>query len=59
MSVSGWRYALTQSTRMPRCTPARGQAYFDYACPLSGSVEPLQLRFDAHFVRSGKLPSDP
>ena len=25
--------------------PARGQAYFDYACPLSGSVEPLQLRF--------------
>ena len=39
--------------------PARGQAYFDYACPLSGSVEPLQLRFDAHFVRSGKLPSDP
>ena len=39
--------------------PARGQAYFDYACPLSGSVEPLQLRFDAHFVRSGKLPADP
>lgn len=39
--------------------PARGQAYFDYACPLSGSVEPLQLRFDPHLFRLGKLPSDP
>ncbi len=39
--------------------PVRGQAHFDYTCPLSGSVEPPQFRFDAHLVRFGKLPSDP
>ena len=39
--------------------PRRGQAYFDDACPLSRSVDPLQLRFDARLFRFGKLPSDP
>lgn len=39
--------------------PVRGQAHFDDTCPLSGSVEPPQFRFDARLFRFGKLHPDP
>ena len=56
--MSGWR-VLPSARSAAAEHPGREARHALRQVGLRRGAEPLQLRFDAHFVRSGKLPSDP